>query len=203
MIDPTKFILDLIRWEGQFPWLYRDVFGYATIGIGNLVHDADEATDLPFRNLTENRPATADEIRHEFTRVMSCQRGQRASAYRATRPPRIELSEGTIAQMVVKRLEREFLPGIRQMMPNFDSFPEPAQACLVDMAYNLGIGRPSTHDRKATGLHAFGKLIVACNRGDWAEAARHCHVSTSREERNAWRAEKLLAARAEADRPIQ
>ena len=195
MVDSVRFIPELLKWEGATTWIYRDVVGYATVAVGNLLHDADDACALPFFNVTEGRAATTEEIRREFVRVMSCQRGQRASAYRATKlTPRIELSDGYVAILVRQRLEKEFLPGLRKMCPGFDAFPEPAQACLVDLAYNLGIGRPATADHKATGLTAFGDLRAACNRGDWETAARECHVSTSRPERNAWRAERLRAA---------
>ncbi len=196
MIDPAKFLPDIKRWEGVLTWMYRDVIGYATIGIGFLVRDVDEATDLPLYNLTEGRDATDDEKRREFTRVMSQQRGLRAGAYRAAKPPRIELPAAAIDARALRRLETEFLPGIRKMLPGFDGFPEPAQACIVDLAWNLGIGRLATADRKASGLTAFVSLREACNRGDWATAVQHCHVSTSRPERNAWRVERLLAARA-------
>ncbi len=194
MIDPTKFLPDIRRWEGVFTWMYRDTEGYATTGIGFLVRDHDEALELPFGNMTEERPATPDEIRREFTRVMSCKRGMRAGAYRAIRAPRIELTEGAIMQIARRRLEKEFLPGVRKLLPRFDAFPEAAQSAIVDLAWNLGIGRSATEERKATGLTAFGDLLAACNRGDWATAAKECHVATSREDRNAWRAEMFTAA---------
>lgn len=195
MSDAVKFLPDIQRWEGVIPWLYRDVLGYATIGIGFLVRDIDEALELPLTNFTENRPATCDEISREFNRVMGCRAGQMSGAYRATRPPRLEMRPEAVKERALKRLETEFLPGIRGMLPGFDAFPEPAQSCIVDMAWNLGIGHSATDDRKANGLHGFPSFLAACNHGNWAEAAQHCHVSTSRQERNAWRVERLLAAR--------
>lgn len=195
MIDPRKFLPDIQRWEGVVPWIYRDSLGYGTVGIGFLVRDVDEATDLPLYNFTEDRDATDDEKRKEFVRVMSCQRGLRAGSYRAVRPPRIEMPVAATEARALRRLETEFLPGIRRLMPGFDGFPEPAQACIVDLAWNLGIGRAATADHKATGLTAFGALRAACNRGDWEAASEHCHVSTSRPERNAWRADRFRAGR--------
>jgi GH24 family phage-related lysozyme (muramidase) len=194
MTDTRKFLPDIKRWEGVVPWLYRDSLGYGTIGIGFLVRDIDEAIDLPLQNFTEDRVATDDEKRREFTRVMSCQRGLRAGAYRAVRPPRIEMPAAAVEARALKRLATEFLPGIMRLMPGFEGFPEPAQAVIVDMAWNLGIGRPATADHKASGLTAFGALRESCNRGDWAEAAQHCHVATSRPERNDWRADRFAAA---------
>ena len=185
MIDPAKFLPDLLRWESATTWIYRDSLGYATVGIGNLLHDADEACALPFQNVTEGRPATPDEIRKEFTRVMSCQRGMRADAYRAIKlTPRIELTAEAVNSLAVRRLETEFLPGLAKLCPGFESFPEAAQSVLVDMAFNLGL----------RGLEKFGHMLAAVDKRDWSEAARQCHVATSRPERNAWRAERFLAA---------
>ncbi len=194
MTDSVKFLPDILRWEDAVPHMYRDILGWATIGIGFLVRDADEALDLPLFNVTEGRPATPAEKTREFQRVMSCARGMRASGYRALKGPRLEMLPADIETRALKRLATEFLPGIRKLLPGFDAFPEAAQACLVDMAWNLGIGRPASPDHKATGLHGFPSLLAASNRGDWAEAAQHCHVATSRDERNAWRAMTFLDA---------
>jgi GH24 family phage-related lysozyme (muramidase) len=191
MIDPTKFLPDILKWEGSVPWLYRDILGYATIGIGFLVRDADEALELPLANLTEGRQATADEIRREFTRVMSCQRGMRADAYRPTRPPRLEMPAGAIQTRALARLETEFLPGVRKLLPGFDAFPGAAQAALVDIAWNCGL----------RGLEKFGHMLAAVDQRDWREAARHCHRATSREERNAWTAAKFNDAAASEPPP--
>lgn len=184
MTDPTRFLPGLLRREGAVSWLYRDVLGYATIGVGNLVHDADEACGLPLYNVSADRPATEAEIRTEFQRVMSCQRGLRAAAYRTLKGPHIELSAAEIERLALHRLTTEFLPGVARILPAFETLPAPAQEAIVDMAWNLGV----------VGLERFGHLLRAIDLGDWAEAARQCHRATCREERNAWTAAQFTAA---------
>ena len=83
----------------------------------------------------------------------------------------------------------------REIFPGFDAFPNPAQCTLIDMAWNLGLGRPSSPEHRASGLYGFPSLIAACNRGDWETAASESHVATSRDVRNQWRSEQFLAAR--------
>jgi len=187
MTDPTKFLPDLIAHEGSTTWMYRDVIGYATVGVGNLIHDVDDACALPFVNVTAGRAATPDEVRKEFTRVMSQQRGMRADAYRASGLwPRIELTSDAVNVLLVKRLTTEFLPGLAKLIPGFDGLPDPAQSALLDMAFNLGL----------RGLERFGHMLAAVDQRDWREAARQCHRATCREERNAWTAAKFNEAAA-------
>jgi hypothetical protein len=173
MIDPTKFLPALLAHEGSTTWIYRDTVGYATVGIGNLLHDADDAAALPFYNATEGRPATPDEIRREFVRVMSCQRGMRASAYRAIKlTPRIELTAYAVNELALRRLATEFLPGIRKLCPGFDAFPGPAQECLTDRGI-LESAAPRAQGNRPIRL-------PSPRRATWgsAEAAEHCRVST-------------------------
>ena len=60
------------------------------------------------------------------------------------------------------------------MCPGFDSYPLPARRALIEMAYDLGVGR----------LGRFGPLIAACEQRDFRKAAQHCHRWTSRHARN-------------------
>ena len=78
------------------------------------------------------------------------------------------LPAGYAALLVIRRLERELLPALRRLFPRFEHYPLPAQRALVEMANNLGVG----------GLRRFFNLIAACNRGDFAAAADHCHRRT-------------------------
>jgi hypothetical protein len=75
-------------------------------------------------------------------------------------------------------------------MTGFDAYPAPAQRALIDMAYNMGVGRDEKVDKgktsKAKGLHAFKHLKIAAEAGDWEAAAKAC-VSSSSAARNGWR----------------
>ncbi len=182
MTDPAIFVPDLIRWEGAVPFMYRDTEGYVTVGIGNLVHDADQACTLPF--MTAGYPSSHAEIQRDFLRVISLARGMAARAYRAPSEPRVELTDVGVSDLAVSRLRREFLPGLARICKGFDGFPGPAQAALVDMAWNVGM----------RGLETFGHMLAAVDRRDWKGAAESCHRLTSRPERNAWTADMFRAA---------
>jgi type VI secretion system secreted protein VgrG len=121
-------------------------------------------------------PAVDDEKRVAWNAVNAAKANMRASYYRPLSA--LRLSEDAIDQLAQGRLEREFLPGLRRLYDGFDSLPAPAQSALTDMAYNVGVA----------GLGKFTHLREAVNARDWLTASRECAVSTSREERNAWRA---------------
>lgn len=182
MTDSTRFVPDLIRWEGSVPHMYRDSLGYVTVGVGNLIHDGVDACSLPF--VTDgDRRATPREIGDDFLRVISLAKGMASSQYRAPSPPHISLPQESIDELLRNRLDREFLPGIRRLLPDFDSYPSGPQSALVDIAFNCGV----------SGLSMFSHLLDACRRHDWAAAANSCHRKTSREDRNAWAAAQFRA----------
>ena len=178
------FVPDLVRWEGVVPWTYRDTLGYATCGLGFLVHDESHACTFPF--VTQGRPSSHAEIIADFYRVMALAKGMPASKYRAPNEPRVELTGDGVRDLAVSRLKHEFMPGLARLFIGFDELPRPAQSALVDMAWNLGI----------SGLAQFSHLRDAVARQDWNAAAASCHVKTSRDDRNAWRSEMFKEAAA-------
>ena len=66
-------------------------------------------------------------------------------------------------------------PGLRRLLVHFDGYPLSAQRALVDIAYTVGL----------EDLARFRNLIGACERGDFATAAEHCHRRAARQIRNA------------------
>lgn len=195
--DPRRFVPDLIRWEGETSWMYRDsgVAGLVTIGIGNMLPDADAAVKLPFVTADPGglRPSTEAEVRDDYARVLSMPPGLLAARYRS--PHAVELLAAHVEDLAASRLAIEFLPGLRHLCPDFDSFPAPAQSALVDIAWNVGIGAPSTPVRRATGLCGFPTMLRYCNQRRWADAALECHRGPPvRVERNDWTRSKFLEA---------
>jgi hypothetical protein len=183
----ARIVAELERWESRTNYLYQDSADppNVTIGVGCLVRSPVAAVELPFVAAPTGRPATDAEKSAEFARVSAMPGGRHAHYYQA-RPPSLVLylEDGEVTALAVSRLREVFLPGLRDTFQRFDAFPEPAQAALIDMAWNLGIA----------GLCKFQLFLGACNALDWPSAAQQCHVSSSRYTRNAWRAAKLLEA---------
>ncbi|GLR26928.1 hypothetical protein [Limnobacter litoralis] len=64
-----------IQYEDNVPWLYLDVNGNVTIGIGHLVANERLACGIDFSSNNE-KPATNDEITEAFKAIKKCQFGQ-------------------------------------------------------------------------------------------------------------------------------
>lgn len=179
--DMDAMIDALAKWEGETDYLYQDSRGLVTVGIGNLVKDADAAAALTW-NDGSGSSASEQLVRSDWQSVADASKGHAASYYEPL--TQIRLPAGGARALAQQRLETEFLPGLRELFPSFDSYPDSAKAALVDMAYNLGVH----------GLAAFRTLRTAAEAGDWQAAALASHVKTSRDDRNDWRAEQLAAA---------
>src|SRR5215472_6467072 len=76
------------KFEGRIPFMYLDIKGLVTVGVGNLVDPVEVAQALPFRfknkpgNPTPGAPATPDQIASEWRRLKNdpelAQKGFRA-----------------------------------------------------------------------------------------------------------------------------
>ena len=180
-------LTELEHWEGRESRLYLDSRGNATIGVGCLVPGPSYLSCLPMRVRPSGRLATDAEARTEYCRVTSMPPNLGARAYRAKPPePELYLTEEGIDGLAFRRLHIA-LAGLRKLCPGFDGFPAPAQMCLCELAWNLGVGKLGSE---------FPKLLAACNSDppDWRTAALESHVSSSRDARNEWRAQMMFEA---------
>jgi GH24 family phage-related lysozyme (muramidase) len=174
---------DLVAFEGLIPWLYCDVRGLTTTGIGNLVASPAACAKHPWRHQADGRAALPGEAETLWAHTTDAYRKDLCpAAYRNISD--LRLTKDYIQGLVAVRLETEFIPGIGKLCHDFDAWPLPARQAIVDMAYNLGVG----------GLAHFHNLIAACQAHDWATAAKECHRSTSREARNAFTSQRFLDA---------
>lgn len=191
MSEPD-YVTELRRWEGVVPWMYLDTRGYVTIGVGNMVPTVEAACGLALWNHAAERRASTSEIVRSFVAVQSMRAAMPADNYRLT--PRLELPAEDIDVLLRQRIGGEFLPGLEKLFPGFGGFPGPARSALMDMAFNLGLGRDATADHPATGLRQFSRLRAAVAARDWARASGECRRSSSRTERNDWCRRKFLEA---------
>lgn len=174
--------------EGRVPWLYQDnaVKPNVTTGVGFLIASVDDACRLPWYHLSDGLPATNGEVASDFFRVKSLRGGLLATAYKGL----LRLAPDDIDQEGF-RLLRVRLAALPALFPGYDDFPAGVQACLLDLAWNVGLGA----------LHKWHGLLSACNAvpPDYLASAKECATanpnhSPNREARNAWRAQCFLDA---------
>lgn len=176
----SLLIADLERWEGKYRHLYLDTKGLVTTGIGNLVRTPEDAVGLGL--VLGGVAATPAQARDAWAAVKRMQPGLRARSYEVASP--LRLTEEAVDQLVARRLNDEFVPGLRRLWPSFDAFPVQAKSALVDMAYNCGL----------SGLAKFTHLGADVQRQDWVAASSSCHRMSARPERNDWTAAQFMYA---------
>ena len=178
-MNPQDYIADLVAHEGCIPWLYCDSLGFVTIGIGNLVAKFSDTIALPLAH-ADGTPATDEEKTKAWYKVFGTFNRHAtthlpAAGYKGLTDLRI--TQDYAETLAEARLVKEFLPGLMKVFNSFAGFPMNARRGLVDMIYNLGVGRFTNE---------FPKFIAAVRDGRWTDAAAECHRSSCRDERNDW-----------------
>lgn len=171
----------LLKNEGQVEYLYRCTGGKVTIGIGHACETASDACKLPMVTAA-GTPAAPEQIANAYAAVSSAPLGMPAKDYRSCSD--LNLPEDAIDQLCNEDIST-FTTALRKSLPNFDSYPDPVQEALFDMAYNLGIA----------GLLKYPNLLAACNAADWDRAAAESFRHGISDERNQETAALFLQAK--------
>jgi GH24 family phage-related lysozyme (muramidase) len=178
-MDTALVIPRVETFEGRVPYMYRCTGGKVTIGIGHAIEAPADALKLSWS--IEGRPAAAAEIQADYTKVAAAQKGLPARSYAPLTQCRLADPDidGLIAADVAA-----FEKLLAAALPNWNTYPAPAQAALFDMAFNLGLG----------GLMKFHQLLAAVDGGQWSVAAAQCHRQGIAEIRNQQTAALFLQA---------
>lgn len=160
--------------EGSIPYMYLDVLGLVTVGVGNLIDPVDLATALPFRFKTKpgistpGAAASKDQIVTEWQKLKTntslATRGHLACAPITD----LELNEDAIDDLIAQRLtgNESFLKR-QQPFKAFDTWPADAQLALLSMAWAMGPGA----------FTGFPHFSAACQKSDFKTAASECKIS--------------------------
>ena len=148
--------------EGRVPFMYLDVKGLVTTGLGNLIDSTADAEQLAWQH-ADGTPASTDEIDAEWERVkgradLALQGG---GAFRAE--AQLFLSDEEIDRVALLKLgQMEATLKGREPFQAFDDAPADAQLGLMSMAWGMGP------------MFAFPNFQKAVAAGQWAEASSEC-----------------------------
>jgi GH24 family phage-related lysozyme (muramidase) len=168
-MDPAIVIPRIETFEGRMPFMYLCTGGEVTIGIGHAILRAADAAALSWS--IGGSAATADEIAADWERVAAAEKGRIALAYQGLTTCR--MSNNDIEALIASDVEL-FTAQLARTLPNWSTYPEPAQEALFDMGFNLGIG----------GLKRFPHMLAAVDAGQWEIAAAQCHRQGISDARN-------------------
>jgi len=184
---------DFEKWEALITHMYLDTRGFVTVGVGNMLPNAAAAQKLAFVKRKDSTAATADEIKAEFDAVDALDYG----SYKATwykDKTTLDLPEVECWALLKKRIDDEFLPGLKGDFTDWDTLPAVVKRALLDMAFNLGLGNA----KKTNGLRAYKSLKTSVEAANWKKAATQCHRSGPSDARNDWTRDLFLKAAEQA-----
>jgi hypothetical protein len=154
--------------EGAIPFMYLDVKGLVTVGVGNLIDPVELATALPFRfkNQPEQHAAPA-QIEAEWHKLKSdtslASKGHLACAALTE----LELGNDAIENLINHRLtSNETLLKSQESFHAFESWPADAQLALLSMAWAMG----------PDGFRTFPNFRAACQNMDFETAAKESRL---------------------------
>jgi len=161
--------------------MYLDTAANVTVGVGNLLANIGAAQALAFvvrptdGSDPEQAPAaTPDQIATDFSNVSAQPKGQNFRDYQQFTS--LILPDATIQSLLLSRVQA-FVAQLTGAFPDFNAYPAPACAALVDMTYNLGLNGLLTK---------FPHFTQAVRNQDWSTAATQCTRGGIQPSRNAW-----------------
>jgi GH24 family phage-related lysozyme (muramidase) len=167
--------------EGVVPWMYLDIRGYVTVGVGEMLATSERAVSLGFLD-TNNQPIAPSAILDDYTRVSALPPAKTAGFYRSSNSP--ILLHSAIDTLLMQHLVF-FDTQLSQRFANYSGFPDTAKLGLLDMIYNLG----------ASGLfNGFPTFMGYVQKQDWPNAATQCQRNGPGPARNEWTKQQFLAA---------
>jgi len=167
------------RFEGDIPWMYRDYVGastdpakhnpmggYVTCGVGLLIDPVEMALALPWVRLSDGAPASAAEVREEWTRIKREPNLNRDGAGAARKLCALRLTPEGVRMATLAALERM----LRSLVLDFADWEEwPGDAQLAVLLLVWAVGTDLT--RK------WPRLTAALRARDWATAAAESKIS--------------------------
>jgi len=156
-MDRQRVVARLEKFEGRVPHMYRCTGGEVTVGIGHAIPGPAESAQIQWE--IAGQAAFGSQAQADFEKVAAAPKGMLAATYAALTQCR--LSDDNIQRLVDGDVQN-FETRLAASFAKWNSYPEPVQEALFDMAFNLGIG----------GLKKFVKLLQAVDAGDWETAAR-------------------------------
>lgn len=150
--------------EGSCSYLYADVLGLVTTGIGNLVDPVMYALDLPWKRPDGSR-ASRDEIALAWHTVKDDPHAARLGHRYAARLTTLRLAPEDVSALVLGKLDANDA-ALRKRFPEWEQWPADSQLATHSMAWACG---PNFR---------FPRLEAALRARDFLLAAEECHMRT-------------------------
>ena len=126
--------------EGLTSWMYLDVKGLVTTGMGNLIDPLPAALTLPWRAAVGTL-ASPQDIRAEWTGIKNNVALAHQGAQAARAVATLHLDDAAIDAIILNKLvQNETILKAFQAFEDFGTWPADAQLGLLSMAWAMGPG---------------------------------------------------------------
>lgn len=162
--------------EGSVPFMYLDVLGLVTTAVGVLVDPIGMVYGLPFQNVSEGRPATANELAEDWSRVKLRQDLKLKGGMAYKDVARLRLTKDGVEHVTLKKAD-QFELQLRSRFPEWDTWPADAQMAVMSLTWACGAA------------FRFPKLAEHLKAQDWAAASTECDIAKDHgtiKQRNEW-----------------
>lgn len=128
--------------EGRVRWMYLDILGLVTAGVGNLADPVGLALQMPWVH-GDGTPASSDAVRRDWHALKAQQQLSKLHYNYAARVTTVRLTDEGIDQIVAKKLAANELYMRQTYFPDWDRWPADAQLGVSSMAWAMGPGFPA------------------------------------------------------------
>ncbi len=154
--------------EGLTSWMYLDIKGFVTTGMGNLIDPVSLALQLAWFDSTGAQASEAT-VRAEWHNIKNNLALAHQGAQAARAVATLHLDDAGIDTLVQQMLDKdEQILRATPAFADFDQWPADAQLGLLSMAWALGPGFAPK----------FPHFAQACAARDFTQAATECAIST-------------------------
>lgn len=124
------------KFEGYVPWMYLDVKGLVTTGMGNLIDSVADAQKLPWYK-PDGSLASPNEVGAEWSLVKGMQDKKNIGGGNFGPLTTLRLHDDGIQQLINSKLDANEAILIKRF-PGYSSWPADAQLGLLSMAWAMG-----------------------------------------------------------------
>lgn len=161
----AAFVDFTAKFEGVVPWMYCDVKGLVSIGIGNLIDPIQMATALPFVR-PDGSPADRSEIAAEWLRIKNYPNAAALGHRAVEHVAQLRLTAGGVHDLVAGKLGQVDAQ-LAIYYPGYPLWPADAQLATISISWACGA---------AFGAKEFPKLAAFLAMRDFSGAVRECHM---------------------------
>lgn len=149
------------KFEARKNFMYLDIRGIVTTGIGCALLTVEQAKSLPFFHEASKARASAEEIAKDYEKLKKAKKGQLAKEYK--KESDLRLDDAAVIDLINKRIA-DFEREARRVFPSFDNFPADAQLAIISYLFAGG------------NITKAEKLTEAIKSQNWWRAAAECHL---------------------------